>query len=197
MFGKKNGPKRDVRNEDVQCIYGPPWMLAGMTEEEWIKMNDPQPESLEKCDDPALRKTGMDETWKCGCGMNNTANFCTECGAPKPDGSADAAPAPIRLSAMLSGGCHTDSGRPDYRRMEMGESLGMWRCRCGMMNSDDTCSVCGSPKCWRCLKCGEYNTANFCTECGASKPWLCTSCRTFNAGALCGNCGIARYTKGE
>lgn len=157
MFGKKNGPKRDVRNEDVQCIYGPPWMLAGMTEEEWIKMNDPQPESLENSD----------------------------------------APAPIQLSAMLSGGYHTDSGRPDYRRMEMGESLGMWRCRCGMMNSDDTCSVCGSPKCWRCLKCGEYNTANFCTECGASKPWLCTACRTFNAGARCGNCGIARYTKGE
>ena len=29
--------KKNVRDEPPQCIYAPPWMLMGMTEEEWLE----------------------------------------------------------------------------------------------------------------------------------------------------------------
>lgn len=51
-----------------------------------------------------------------------------------------------------------------------------------------------APSCWTC-SCGVSNTGNFCSHCGSPKPvltgWTCT-CGKHNNGKFCANCGKAK-----
>ena len=59
--------------------YGMAQQAGGMNAQSLFAMGQ-QPAAVEQTK-PAAPKA---DTWKCGCGAENTGKFCAECGAPKP-----------------------------------------------------------------------------------------------------------------
>ena len=55
--------------------YGMAQQAGGVNAQNLFAMGQQQPAA------PAAPK---EDTWKCGCGAENTGKFCSECGAPKP-----------------------------------------------------------------------------------------------------------------
>lgn len=70
--------------------------------------------------------------WKCSCGVMNTGNFCSGCGAKKP-----AAEWKCSCGTVNSGNFCANCGakKPDG-----------WVCSCGMANTGNFCSNCGNRK---------------------------------------------------
>ncbi|MDR1003236.1 MAG: SPFH domain-containing protein [Oscillospiraceae bacterium] len=81
----------------------------------------------------SVREGSKLHKWKCDCGVENTGNFCSNCGNPKP-----------RLwkcdcGAENAGKFCSNCGKP------MGEEV-IWECVCGTENSGKFCSNCGKPR---------------------------------------------------
>ncbi len=79
-------------------------------------------------------------TWKCGCGAENTGNFCHNCGSPKP--------MPQSTANEWICGCGN-------------KCTGKFCPNCGSPKPAPTKWICS---------CGAENTGKFCPNCGAKRP---------------------------
>ncbi|HIS32854.1 MAG TPA: SPFH domain-containing protein [Candidatus Limivivens intestinipullorum] len=72
--------------------------------------------------------------WRCACGHENTGNFCSECGKPRPR------PGVWRCECghENTGKFCSECGRP--------RPAGTWRCECGHENTGKFCAECGKPR---------------------------------------------------
>lgn len=72
--------------------------------------------------------------WRCDCGHENTGNFCSECGKPRPR------PGVWRCECghENTGKFCSECGRP--------RPAGTWRCECGHENTGKFCAECGKPR---------------------------------------------------
>ncbi len=75
-------------------------------------------------------------TWKCSCGADVSGNFCSSCGAKKPE-----APAKWQCSCgnMAEGKFCSQCGQPKPASQD-------WVCSCGNSNKGNFCSSCGSKR---------------------------------------------------
>lgn len=73
--------------------------------------------------------------WKCSCGASNTGNFCSNCGAKKPQSDIWQCSCGNTASGSFCSNC--GSKRPDS---------GSWVCSCGASNTGNFCSVCGAKR---------------------------------------------------
>lgn len=121
--------------------------------------------------------------WKCSCGHDgNEGNFCSSCGAHKPE-----------LWDCPDCGSKGNSGKFCSGCGSM--KVETWDCLlCGAKgNRGKFCSDCGKLKIvsvdtWDC-SCGNKGiTGKFCTECGAKKPETTKTDNTWDC--VCGNKGI-------
>ena len=73
------------------------------------------------------------DTWRCGCGAENTGKFCSECGKPAP-----ARKWICGCGAENTGKFCTECGKP--------APAVKWICGCGAENTGKFCSECGAPR---------------------------------------------------
>ena len=117
----------------------------------------------------AVAQTG----WDCACGKKGiTGNFCTECGAkkPEPQPAADSWKCPS-CGNVVTGKFCPECGTKKPEIKENG-----WTCSCGAVNKGKFCPECGQPKPagvpqYKCDKCGwepadPAHPPKFCPECG-------------------------------
>ena len=114
------------------------------------------------------------DTWDCSCGAKGiTGKFCPECGAKRPQPSADTWTCPgcgqTGLTTKFCPECGTPRPAPKL------------------------------PLTWDCPACGaKGNSGKFCSECGAKRPepvpaaWDCTCGEKGITGKFCPNCGKKR-----
>lgn len=114
------------------------------------------------------------DTWDCSCGAKGIAGkFCPECGAKRPQPSADTWTCPecgqTGLTTKFCPECGTPRPAPKL------------------------------PLTWDCPACGaKGNSGKFCSECGAKRPepvpaaWDCTCGEKGITGKFCPNCGKKR-----
>ena len=111
---------------------------------------------------------GKNDTWDCACGTKGiTGNFCSNCGAKKPD--------PVETWDCACG----NKG-----------ITGNFCSNCGAKKPEP-------PKTWDCTCGNKGITGNFCSNCGAKKPeepttWDCECGNKGITGNLCNNCGKAK-----
>lgn len=109
------------------------------------KAAEPEPASA-----PATEPAASEESWICEyCATENTGNFCSSCGTPKPV-AEEPAPAEGNTEGWICPNCETE-------------------------NTGNFCSNCGTAKPeasgnWFCPDCGAENAGNFCSNCGKAKP---------------------------
>lgn len=72
--------------------------------------------------------------WKCSCGTVNTGNFCSGCGAKKPENSSWKCSCGTVNTGNFCSNC--GSKKP----------AGDWVCSCGTKNSGNFCSGCGAKR---------------------------------------------------
>ena len=79
--------------------------------------------------------TSSQSGWKCSCGAENSGNFCTQCGAKKPENNTWK----CSCGAENSGNFCTNCGakKPESST---------WKCSCGTENSGNFCTNCGAKK---------------------------------------------------
>ena len=83
-----------------------------------------------------MQAQGTVNGWKCECGNQNTGNFCTNCGKPKP---APAGSWKCECGSENSGNFCTNCGKPKPASEE-------WTCECGALNKGKFCTQCGKPR---------------------------------------------------
>ena len=72
--------------------------------------------------------------WVCACGTKNTGNFCSNCGAGKPEAWTCA------CGAQNTGKFCPNCGKPKP------EASATWTCACGAVNEGNFCQACGKPR---------------------------------------------------
>ena len=78
-------------------------------------------------------------TWKCECGVDNTGNFCTACGKPKP--------APAGVWKCECGAENTGNFCPTCGKPKPAAPVSTkWVCACGAENEGNFCTTCGKPR---------------------------------------------------
>jgi len=73
-------------------------------------------------------------SWKCSCGTVNSGNFCSSCGAKKPEASSWKCSCGTVNTGNFCSNC--GSKKP----------AGEWICSCGTKNSGNFCSGCGAKR---------------------------------------------------
>ena len=81
------------------------------------------------------RKEAAKKGWMCRCGTENTGNFCSNCGQPKPA----AAGWKCVCGTENTGNFCSNCGKPKPQD-------GEWVCSCGEKNTGNFCSKCGKPR---------------------------------------------------
>lgn len=79
-------------------------------------------------------QTAAQDGWKCSCGTVNTGNFCSGCGAKKPENSSWKCSCGTVNTGNFCSNC--GSKKP----------AGDWVCSCGTKNSGNFCSGCGAKR---------------------------------------------------
>ena len=74
-------------------------------------------------------------TWKCSCGVENTGNFCNNCGAKKPAPAGEwTCSCGTKNTGNFCGGCGAKRPSAD------------WTCSCGAVNTGNFCNNCGAKR---------------------------------------------------
>lgn len=82
------------------------------------------------------QNTGAAGSWKCGCGVENTGKFCSECGTPKP----------VPAAGSWKCACGAENTGKFCSNCGTAKPAADWSCGCGTVNTGNFCSNCGKPR---------------------------------------------------